>query len=301
MSRVAVQTRQDRAQLGIAMMLVAYLFFAMIDSSVKWLVIAGIPAIQLAFMRYVGHFVISTAIVLRGGADLERFKTARPGLVVFRAYLLLSSTVLNFVALQYLPLTITSAIMFSSPLIVCALSQLVLGEEVGPRRWAAIIAGFIGVLVVIQPFGVTFHWAMLLTVHNAIAFALYSLITRTLSGIVAAETMQFYMGALGTLVLLPFAIYTWQTPENLLDICLLIGLGIWGWAGHELLTRAHGFATANTLMPFTYSFMLYLTVASYLFFDHIPKSSTILGAIIIVAAGLYIWLRERAIAAKRMS
>ncbi|MFK7755247.1 MAG: DMT family transporter [Sedimentitalea sp.] len=292
MSGLVARAREDRAQLGIVMMLVAYMFFAAIDTSVKWLVIAGLHAFQLAFMRYVGHFLCSLALMAYGGLSWDRFATGQIGLVLLRAMFLISSSVFNFVSLTYLPLTVTSAIMFSAPIIVCALSYPLLGERVGPWRWIAIVIGFVGVLVVIRPFGETFHWAALLSAYNALAMALYSIITRKLSGEIAAETMQFYMGAIGTAVLLPLAWMTWQNPTTALDWGLLIGLGVWGWAGHGLMTRAHGFATASTLMPYTYSFMVYLTITSYLVFADLPDRLTLVGAGIIVASGLVIWWRE---------
>ncbi|MBM7066839.1 DMT family transporter [Actibacterium sp. 188UL27-1] len=293
MTGIAARALEDRAELGMAMMLVAYLVFAFIDTSVKWLVLAGLPAVQLAFMRYAGAFAISAVQIVWGGARWERFATDHLGLVLVRGALLISATVLNFIALKYLTLTVTSAIMFSAPIILCALSMPLLGERVGPWRWAAILLGFVGVMVVIRPFGETFHWAALLCVYNASALALYSILTRRLAGVVATETMQIYMGGLGTLTLLPFAVWVWTAPATGLDWGLMVALGIWGWGGHELLTRAHAFAPANTLMPFTYSFMIYLTVAGYLVFADLPDGWTLLGAGIIVVSGLIIWMRER--------
>ena len=293
MAGLAAQLRQDRAQLGIVMMLGAYLFFAAVDTSVKWLVLAGFHAFQLAFMRYLGHFMISLVQISRGGLSWGRFGSGHMGLVLLRAALLVASTVLNFIALNYLPLTVTSAIMFSAPIIVCALSVPLLGEKVGPWRWFAIVLGFGGVLVIIRPFGESFHWAALLSVFNAFAMAFYSVLTRRLSGLIAAETMQFYAGALGTVALLPLAVMTWQNPTTVLDWALMLGLGLWGWAGHELLTRAHGFAPANTLMPYTYSFMIYLTISSYVVFANVPDGWTLIGAAIVVFSGLVIWWREK--------
>lgn len=279
--------------MGIAMMLGAYLLFALLDTSVKWLVLLGFHAFQLAFMRYVGHFLISFLQIMRGGVSWRRLHTAQMPLVFLRAFLLVSSTVLNFIALNYLPLTVTSAIMFSAPIIVCALSMPLLGERVGPWRWFAIVVGFAGVLVVIRPFNESFHWAALLSVINAFCMAFYSVLTRRLSGVIAAETMQLYVGALGTFALLPLAVATWKTPTNPTDWALMIALGLWGWAGHELMTRAHAFAVANTLMPYTYSFMIYLTISSYLVFGTIPDRWTVIGAGIIVGSGLLIWWREK--------
>lgn len=293
MSRVAIPALEDRASLGIAMILAAWLFFSFIDTSVKWLVLAGLPALQLAFMRYIGHFAISTWLIARGGLDRERFKSDRFGLVLFRAYLLTSSTVLNFVALLYLPLTLTASIMFTSPILVCLLGWPLLGERAGPWRIFGIFLGFIGVLVVMRPFGTDFHWAMLLTAHNAVAMALYSIVTRKLSGVVSAEIMQFYAGAFGSVVLLPFAVYFWTNPASALDWLLLVALGFFGWAGHELLTRAHRFATANTLMPYSYAFLIYLTISSYVIWGHVPDAATLSGAAIIIGSGMLIWMRTR--------
>lgn len=288
---IAARATEDRAALGITMTLGAYVFFAFIDTSVKWLVVAGLPAFQLAFMRYFAHFVISTALILRQGANWSSFATDHLGLVLARAALLASATLFNFITLKYLSLTITAAIMFSSPIIVCALSWPLLGERVGPWRWFAIVLGFVGVLIVVRPFDANVHWIAILNVYNALSLALYSIITRKISGHVAAETMQFYMGALGTITLLPFAVWVWENPQNPLDWTLMIALGVWGWAGHELFSRAHRFAPANTLMPYTYSFLLHLTLASYLVFNEVPDTATLIGAGIIVVSGLIIWKR----------
>ncbi|MEL7263015.1 MAG: DMT family transporter [Pseudomonadota bacterium] len=288
---IAAQANQDRAALGIMMTLGAYFFFMLIDTSVKWLVLAGLPAFQLAFMRYLPHFIISTVLLLRKGMSWSSFQSAHMGLVLLRGFLLASATLFNFITLIYLPLTVTGSIMFSAPIIVCALSWPLLGERVGPWRWAAIMVGFIGVLIVIRPFDADFHWIALLNVYNAVSLALYSIITRKISGVVAAETMQFYMGAFGAIMLFPLALWSWTTPATSLDWVLMVALGIWGWAGHEIFSRAHSYAPANTLMPYTYSFLLYLAVASYIVFNDIPDSYTLLGASIIVLSGLVIWWR----------
>ncbi|MCV3270279.1 DMT family transporter [Roseobacter sinensis] len=290
---VAAGLIEDRPRFGILLMLGAWLLFSIVDTSAKWLALVGFAAFQLAFMRYFGHFVISVAVIARGGLTRDRLHTGHPGQVITRALLLITATVSNFYALNFLPLTVISAIMFSSPVIVCFLSQHFLNEQIGPWRWFAILMGFAGVLVVIRPFGAEFHWAMLLALFNAFSLALYSIMTRRLAGVVATETMQVYLGALGTAILLPLAIWSWQWPANPLQWALLIGLGVFGWGGHQLLTNAHRFGSANTLMPYTYSFMIYLTILSYLVFDHLPDLGTVLGALIIVVSGLIIWKREQ--------
>lgn len=290
---VIAKSMADLPRFGIILMVGAWLMFSWVDTGAKWLAIAGLPAFQLAFMRYAGHFVISIGVIAKDGLKVERFQTVHVWQVISRALLLVSATLSNFYALQFLPLTVVSAIMFSSPVVVCFLSVSMLREQVQPWRWGVIILGFIGVLIVVRPFGTAFHPAMLMIIYNAIALALYSIMTRRLSGVVAVETMQFYMGLVGTLLLLPFAIWTWTQPESVWGMIVLISLGVLGWAGHQLLTNAHRFGTANQLMPFTYSFLLFVAIWGYLLFGTVPDFGTILGAAVIMCAGLIIWRREQ--------
>lgn len=287
------KANEDKPLIGIALMLIAYFFFSFIDTGAKWLGALAIPALQLAFMRYSGHFITSLFIIGRGGFSLSRFDTDHKFLVIFRAVLLMISTVMNFIAVQYLPLTLTSTILFSAPIIVCALSWPLLGERVGIWRWMAIIIGFFGIVIAIRPFDASFHWAALLSITGAIGFSLYLILTRKLSGVVATDTMQFYTGAVGTFCLAPVAFILWENPATLFQWIILFSLGISGYIGHELLTRAYQFAPASTLTPYAYSFILYLTIWSFFVFDHVPDQWTILGASIIIIAGMAIWIRER--------
>ncbi|MEM9105658.1 MAG: DMT family transporter [Pseudomonadota bacterium] len=281
------------------MMLVAYLLFSCIDTGSKWLALFAIPALQLSFMRYIGHFCISLGLVGRGGFELSRFACEKPLLVLIRGVLLMLSTVFNFFAIRHLPLSLTGTILFSAPIIVCALSWPLLREPVGIYRWFAIALGFAGILVAIRPFSEDFHWAVFLSLAGAVYFALYSILTRKLSSVVSTDILQFYSGLVGTAVLLPFALLEWQNPDDAFGWLVMIGLGFFGWAGHQMLTRAMGIAPANLLMPFGYSFILYLTIWSYLVFDNIPDVWTLLGAAIIIIAGLIIWFRERQAYQKR--
>lgn len=283
----------DRPLLGISLMVLTYLMFAALDSSAKWLVLAGMSALQVAFVRYAGHFLISLALIGRGGMSTSRFRTGRPFLVILRGTLLMLTTVLNFMALRYLPLTLTSTIMFSAPIIVCALSGVVLGERVGIWRWSAIVAGFAGILVAIRPFDAEFHPAVFLSLGNVTLFAFYTLLTRKLAGVVATETLQFYAGLVGTLGLLPFGIWLWSTPTSVVEWVVLLMTPLFGWLGHECITRAHGFAEASMLTPFSYSFIIWMAASSYLVFDQPPDRWTLLGAFIVIVAGLVIWTRER--------
>lgn len=290
---LAAQSIMDLPRRGILLMLAAWGLFSLVDTSAKWLGLAGMAAFQLAFMRYAGHFAMSLAMLARGGLTRARLQTDHPWQLISRSFLLVSATLSNFYALQFLPLAVVSAIIFSSPVIVCFLSVTVLREKVGLWRWFAILLGFIGVLIVVRPFGVAFHPAMLLILYNATALALYAIMTRQLAGKVATDTMQFYMGAVGMIVLLPGAIWTWQGPQNATELALLLSIGPLAWAGHQMLIRAHHFGTANQLMPFTYSFLIYMALLGYLVFGAAPDRGALMGALVIMGAGLIIWKREQ--------
>ncbi|WP_371153254.1 DMT family transporter [Jannaschia sp. 2305UL9-9] len=286
--------REDNARKGIALMLLAYMLFSFTDTTVKWLSVAGIPAMQMAFMRFSTHLVLSTGPML--GKDHSGFTAPRNLALAMlaRGGLLLVSTVSNFIALAYLDLTMTASIMFSAPIIVCALSVPLLGEKVGPWRWGAILLGFVGVLIVVRPWSAEFHPAALLSLLAALSFALFSIMTRRLAGTAAPRTMQLYAGLVGSLALAPVAWWIWQNPTNAVDWVLLFAIGLFAWSGHHFFSIAHGFAPASVLMPFTYTFLIYLAAWGYLVFGTVPDLQTVIGAIVIAAAGLIIWWRERA-------
>ena len=297
---LAVEGRQERVALGISLMLGAYLLFSFIDAGAKWLALLGLPSTQLAFMRYAPHFLVSSAIIVRTH-KLSSLTSSHAPILIFRGSLLMGSTILNFFAVRYLPLTLTSTILFSAPLMACMLSQPMLAEKVGLFRWTAVLFGFAGVIIAIRPFDESFHWAALLSLGGAFCFALYALLTRKYAGRVSTDVMQFYSGAVGTICLLPFAILSWQNPVSATDWVIMVSLGIFGWAGHQLLTQAHRFAATSILMPFGYSFILFLTIWSYLIFDHLPDRWTLIGGSIVVVSGLFIWFRETCILPDRQT
>lgn len=288
----APSPREDRPGRAVAMMLGTYLVFACMDTTAKWLVTNGVPPLQVSFLRYLGHFLVILALF--GPTDFRAMVRSRAtGREIVRALFLLGSTVFNFTALVYLPLTVTIAIFFAVPLAVCALSIPILGERVGPRRWAAILVGFLGVLVITRPWDAEAHWAMLLSVAALLCASLYYVMTRMLAGIDHNMTMQFYASALAALFLAPAGLAVWEWPETGLHWALLVALGAAGALGHLAATTAHRLAAASVLAPTVYSQIVYVTLLSALVFAAWPDGPTIAGTAIIVASGLYLWLRER--------
>lgn len=279
---------------AIGLMLLANLFFAFVDTSTKWLISVGFLALQLAFIRYLMHFVITVVDMRRNKLSEAPLTGRQKVIIVIRAFCIISGTVANFIALGHLPLAVSSAILYLSPVLVCLISGLFLSERLKFTHWLAILAGFAGVLIVIRPFGEDVNWYAALMLYPATVFALYAILTRQLAGQVSPARMQFATGALGTLVLFPVALFNWHTPQSLLEWALYLAIGALAWAGHEALTRAHAYAPASTLMPFGYSFVIYLTIAGWLVFGHVPDGPSVLGAFIISCAGLAIWKINRA-------
>lgn len=284
--------RENRRTLAIVMMLIAYMFFAAVDTSAKWLVVAGMPSLQAAFSRYAIQAILVVVLFMpRFGPSV--FKSNSYSFEIIRALLLLASTICNFFAVKYLPLTLTAAIMFTLPLITCALSIPLLGETVGWRRWVAILVGFGGILIIVQPGGASFHWAMILSLASVTAYALYNIVNRKLAGVDSTYTQQMYSALIATACLLPFAFTDWVWPDLAASWFAFLMMGVFAMIGHLLLTVAHRWAEASTLAPFVYPHIIYMTFSGWIIFGDLPNAWIFVGAPIVIGSGLYIWARER--------
>lgn len=284
----------ERRLFGIGLTLAAYFMFTGIDSSAKWLAIGGIPAAQVVFLRYVTHLALVLGIhVPQTGFTLIRTASLRTQ--ALRAAMLLGATTCNFTAVRYLPLTVTGAIAFTMPLILCALSVPLLGETVGWRRWTAIIIGFLGIIVIVRPGTEAFHPASLLCLAAAVFTAFYFILTRRMAGRDSPATQQFYVGLFATVILLPMANPFWVWPTEPSVWIAFFAIGMFGFVGHQLFTVATGFAPASVLAPFAYFQIIFMAASSWLLFNQPPDIWLYLGAPIVIGSGLYIWLRERAL------
>ncbi|MFK7891678.1 MAG: DMT family transporter [Granulosicoccus sp.] len=277
---------------GYLLMLGAFACFSIMDTSAKWLAGIAVPALQVAWLRYLMHFALNTLVyVPRHGADIMR--SSAPRLQVVRAFFLLISTVLNFTALQYLPLTITIAIFFVTPLTVCLLSIPVLGERVGVKRLAAVATGFFGVLIIIEPWSVRFDPHVIISIAAMLSVSAYLVVSRMAAGRDSNATTQFYISGIATVVLCPLALYFWVWPDSWQTWCLILMIGCLGMLGHSMLSHAHSLAEASVLAPTIYSQAIYVATLSWLVFGEPPDGKTIAGTLIIVGSGLFVWLRER--------
>jgi drug/metabolite transporter (DMT)-like permease len=219
--------------------------------------------------------------------------SARPGLQIARSALLLGSTALNFFAIKYLQLDQALTITFATPFLVAALAGPALGEWVGPRRWAAIGVGFVGVLVVTRPGFNAIHPAAALAAGAALCYALYSLATRILARTDSNETTLFYSNLVGFVAMLPIVGFVWTTPDSLLTGLLMLAAGGLASLGHYLLIAAHRLAPASVLSPFIYSQLAWTVALGFFVFGDVPNRWTLAGAGIVIASGLYLLHRER--------
>lgn len=290
---LAVAAKADRRGLAVLMMLVAFACFTALDSSAKWLVTtADMSPWSAVFARYAVHLVIVAAILLPE-KGLGSLSSHAPGLETIRAGFLLTSTMCNFVAVQFLPLTLTATIFFTIPIFVTVLSIPLLGETVGWRRWAAIGVGFCGILIVTRPWSIGFHWAMLVSLGAALCASLYQILTRRLAGVDSSHTQQLYAGLVATIGVAPFALLNWTLPGSAFAWLPFLAMGVFGWLGHQMLTVAHRYAPASFLAPFVYVQLLYMTASSWIIFSQPPTIWILAGAPVVMAAGFYIWWRER--------
>lgn len=279
-----------RRLVGIGLMVAAFATFAILDAMAKYLV-SHLGVGLLVFGRYAFALLfVSIWVWQQGGAAL--LVTGNGTLQVVRGLLLVVATIANFIAVGYLQLAQTSSISFSNPLWVCALSPLLLGERVGPRRWTAVVIGFFGVLIIIRPGTENFHWAMLLSLTTALSTALYQIATRKVGVEDRALTSVFYVSLVGSLAAAPLAPINWAFP-SIGQWGLLVMMGFFATSGHFMLAQAHRMAPAPVLAPFLYSQIIWMTIVGYLVFGDVPDTMTIAGGSIVVASGLYVFYREQ--------
>jgi drug/metabolite transporter (DMT)-like permease len=279
-------------RIGIGLVTLATLCFSVLDAGAKWLV-QSLPVFEVVWLRFAVHGVLMFALLApRHGLRLLHMHS--PKLQVLRGSLLAAMTALNFWALQYLQLAETGAIQFSVPLLIALLSAWWLGEHLDARRWLAIVAGFLGVLLVMRPGTQGFHPAIVLSVLNALLYAAFNLLTRRMAATESAEAMQLISALCAALWLAPFALAAWQTPQTLQQWALIALCGLMGGVGHLFVAQAHRHASAAVLGPFLYQQILYMTLWGWLVFQQVPDAFVVAGAAVVVTSGLYLlWLEMR--------
>ena len=278
---------------GIALILVTLLLFVSMDTLVKGLVQRN-PAPVLIWMRFLVHMLVAAGIMLAVPRYRPYMRTKAPVRQLVRSALLLCTTTTFFFGLRFLKLADLTILTQAAPLIVVALSVLLLREKVGPRRWFGVLVGFAGLIIILKP-GFGFQWASLFGLASALIYAIYQIMTRSLSRSEHTMTTFFYTASVGAVAMAAVAPFFWQTP-TLVDAILICVPGIFGGTGHLLLIMAFARSEASLLAPYFYTAILWATILGWAIFDEVPDVFTFVGAGLIVTAGLYVWHRERRIA-----
>jgi drug/metabolite transporter (DMT)-like permease len=275
---------------GILLMIAAMMVVPLMDGVAKHLS-ASFPVVQVVWARYFFHLAVLLPVVLwRHGAYALVLR--RPALQIVRGGFLLGSTMLFFAAIAIMPIADAIALVFVAPLMVTALSAVVLGEHVGIRRWTAVSVGFAGVMVIARPGLSTFHWGMVLALSAGATYALYSLATRKLSGSAPPLVTLTYTAFLGALCMSAVVPFFWVPPDPT-GLSWMVLLGLIAAAGHFLIIKAFEHAEASLLAPLGYAEILMATVVGYFGFGDFPDPWTWLGVTIVIGSGVYVSLRER--------
>ncbi len=281
---------------GIALMVACTLCFASMDALSK-LLIADYPAAEILFIRYIVFLVVIVAMV-RPHRVIDTLRVRRPIYQTVRAATLVIEQVIFIVGLMYLGLGEMHVIMAATPLIVAGLSVPMLGEHVGIRRWSALGVGCVGVLIVLRPEGELFQLAVLLPVTCAIMFGLYQIMTRVVSRDNSSNSTVLYTAVVGTISFGVVAPFVWVMPSAQ-DWGLFAALAVLGTLAHILLIKALAYAPAAILQPFFFLTLAWAVGLGYLLFGAIPSPVTLMGAGVILSAGLYTLHRERINARKQ--
>jgi len=287
-------TGRSAALAGIGFMLVAVFLFALNSAVGKWLV-AKYPVGEFMLIRSLFTLLFLSPLIWNAGP--AAFAAApRPGLQVLRVVLSSGEVAMFFWAVSYLPLADTTTFYLAGPIYVTALSVLLLSERVGWRRWTAVLVGFTGVVIALQPSSSSFTLPALIALSGSVTYALVLITTRALretNDVVLMTT--YFIGAIAFgLATLPFG---WVPPDAY-DLLYLGAVGFANVVAQFCVIRSLKLASATVVVPYQYTLILWSVVFGWLMFAELPDNYTVAGAMIIAAAGLYIFWREQVAARK---
>ena len=294
---------------GVGFLVLGMLIFSLQDIAVKW--IGGdYPILEIVVFRSLTALPLTLLFFrFEGGRGLPT--TTRPRLETIRGLCYFLSYTTYFMGLAALPLADIAAIKFSGPLMITALSVVMLGETVGPRRWVALLVGFMGVLLIVRPGLAAFNMGSVFILISVLFYALAAILTRRLQTTDSSATMAYYSSLvylLATVVLVPvvflvgdfpdahpsiaFLFRSWATP-SLLDGVIMAGLGLVWAGGMYFLARAYSVALASVVAPFEYVALPINVLWGFVLWHQLPALTTWAGAFLALASGLYVLYRER--------
>ncbi len=274
---------------GIALHSGATVLFAIADTTAKYLS-ATLPVIEMAWIRYVLFF--GFAAMLARGMSWRALRPNNPRFQLLRGLCVTGSSVLFVFGVRQMPIAEATTISFLSPLLITILSIPLLGEVVGIRRWAAVMVGMAGVLIVVRPGSSGFQPAAFWGIASSFCWATALIVTRKIATTDHPNTTLLCSSGIGVIALtiaMPFDC-VWPSPKQL---GLALFLGVLSSLGQWMVVLAHRHTAASTLAPFTYSQLIWASIAGFAVFGALPDHWTLVGAAIIAASGLYTAHRER--------
>ncbi len=274
---------------GGLLMLAACVMFSLSDATAKY-VTEGVPAVELATIRYAVFVAMASVPLLR--RPRRSLRSRRPGLQILRGIGVVGSAVAFILSLGALPIAEATAINFITPLMITVLAIPVLGETVRLQGWVAVIVGFLGMLVVVRPGVGGLHPAALLVVLSSLCWCMAMLVTRRLVSVDRSGVTLLWTACTG-FVLLLCAVPFFLTPLSLWQAGLCVLVGVVASTGQWLAVLAYRYARATVLAPLTYSQLIWSSVLGYLVFGNLPDRWTLVGAVIIAGSGIYVVHLER--------
>lgn len=273
---------------GIALMVSAIFLFSCMDALAKSLA-ARYDVLQIVWARYAGQML--AVIVVLWPRLLPLMRTRHIGLQLLRSGFLFAATFVFFTSFTLMPIASATAVFNIHPMLLAVGAAVILGEPLGQRRLAGLLAALLGAILILQPGAEVFSLSSLLPLLAGLCYAAYALTTRFLGRDEPVLTSFIYTAAIGTVAASLMVPAVWVAP-GLGDIALFTLLGMVGAAGQYLLIRALTVAEAGAVAPFGYTGILFSTVWGIALFAEIPNTLSILGALVIIGAGVYVWHAE---------
>lgn len=271
-------------------MLAGMFLFSAVDTQAKFLTDVLHP-VQIIWFRQLGLLFGVIVLFFMHGKSL--FHTQQPGLQIVRGLLAICSGLLFVYAVRYVPLADAVAASFVAPFMLTIMGAMLLGEKVGIRRWSAVVIGFIGALIITRPGMGVIHPAVLLVVLAALLYSARQIIGRLLADTDKTVTTIAYTAVAGSLLIsLPLPV-VWHTPENGLQWLLLLSIAVLAAVGEVLVIKALEVAQAVVIAPIHYTLIIWGTIYGYLIFGQLPDRWTVIGTVIIMAAGIYTLQRDK--------
>jgi drug/metabolite transporter (DMT)-like permease len=288
--------RWPRNMRGAIWMLLSAITFTLMTTLIKYLG-EDYPATLQTFYRSAATFLVMLPVIVRD--PVGAFRTTRPGILLFRSAAGVVATILAFYAYQKMPLAEANALSFTRALWLVPLAIFVLHEAVGPRRIAATVVGFLGVLLMLQPaVQESLSWPAMAALGSSFLFAMTVTGMKVMTRDHSTTTLMVWAGALGLVLSIPPALFVWRWPESF-DLFLLAVMGVLGAVTQVFYIRGMAEGDAAAMAPIDYTRLIFAIALGYVLFGDIPNAVTMLGAAVVIASTLYITLREMKVGATK--